>query len=314
MRVRMLEDPGVVTLLNEETCPVRIDLTDHGFPRGVPALEIWERELDAVPWFRMGFAHWILLDPTGERILGTMGDRFLANPTPGEFFLSSPFRLRSALDRFATLRELESEPGAASQERLARLTEELERELEQEFLVGFSDRRIQTAVVLMDRGPAPFDDIIRRFQFWDPDSDPTPESAETGTRIAQGMTEAIIHALGDFLVDDSPLSAVASEKMQSLYRIVQGKGSLPGAAEGSTSRAIPDWHGDPPIPPLFRAKAAVALGRVVGLDWRESDPDVIDEARAWWTEHRDDASYRITWTDSRDRYSAFVEKPALHGE
>lgn len=61
--------PDRAEFLDRETCPVRIDITDSGFPEGIPALRFHERELEHNPWIHRRFGHFVLIDPWGEDLL-----------------------------------------------------------------------------------------------------------------------------------------------------------------------------------------------------------------------------------------------------
>lgn len=76
MRVRMSTEKSVEQLINGGTIPVRIDITDSGFPEGVPALRWHVRTLKRNPWIRRRFGHYVLMDEWGREMLGvTFGQR-----------------------------------------------------------------------------------------------------------------------------------------------------------------------------------------------------------------------------------------------
>ena len=57
-----------VKFLNTKTIPVRIDLADNGFPKGIPALKRYEEMIFKSPWARFGYGIWFMLDPQGKYV------------------------------------------------------------------------------------------------------------------------------------------------------------------------------------------------------------------------------------------------------
>lgn len=72
-----MEPKSSAEMINRETCPVRIDITDRGFPEGIPVLRWHERALADSPWIRRRFGHFVLIDPWDEELFdiayGTQG-------------------------------------------------------------------------------------------------------------------------------------------------------------------------------------------------------------------------------------------------
>lgn len=69
MRVRMQDDGDAIAHLVRFVVPVRIDISDMGFPEDVPGLRWHRRALEESPWIRRRFGHFALLDSRGEQLL-----------------------------------------------------------------------------------------------------------------------------------------------------------------------------------------------------------------------------------------------------
>lgn len=67
MRVRMLNEPGTIRLVNEETVPVSFIYNDSSFPAQLPALQSCKKGLE-LPWLRTNCAQWMLVDLNGEYV------------------------------------------------------------------------------------------------------------------------------------------------------------------------------------------------------------------------------------------------------
>lgn len=64
----MLIPEETAEFVNQETVPVRIDITDRGLPEGVRGLRWHHLALKQNPWIRRRFGHFALLDPAAEEL------------------------------------------------------------------------------------------------------------------------------------------------------------------------------------------------------------------------------------------------------
>src|SRR5688500_9797871 len=95
-------------MINRETCPVRIDITDRRFPEGIPALRWHERALAKSPWIRRRFGHFVLLDPWDEELFD------VAYGVPGIKQLEGKIaEFRERVPELSAVREPRPKPAAA---------------------------------------------------------------------------------------------------------------------------------------------------------------------------------------------------------
>lgn len=196
MRVRVLNDPEIVRMLNKRACSIDYNLVKDGFPFHLPAFRSMGDAALFTPWYRLNFALQMLLSADGTRMFTAQyyeALRMIGAHGSDETF--EPERLESALDRhdqwlaakrgdFGDLSETESVLAAR---------EERERTL-------FSEGRFWTAAFLGDR--------LNRWDF---------VSGLVEERAAPGVRNSVIHALGDMLANEEPLPPAAAKGLRAIY-------------------------------------------------------------------------------------------------
>jgi hypothetical protein len=167
-------------LINRETCPVRIDITDSGFPEGIRALRWHERSLERNAWIRRRFGHFVVIDPWNENVVdlayGAAGIDQLANC-------------------IAKFKERIPKYKARAIARADHALEDASDELPERLRQGPLSVEWMTAYELsFDTWPA-FIDVIA-----------------DGTKIAPGVQAAIIHALGEFVCQSGTIYDLQKSK------------------------------------------------------------------------------------------------------
>jgi hypothetical protein len=160
-------------MINRETIPVRIDITDRSFPEGIPALRWHERALARSPWIRRRFGHWVLLDPWDEELVD------VAYGAPGIGQLEGKIAaFRERVPELRTVREPSRKPAV----------DDLSEPMPERFKTGPLWLPFMTAYELsFDHWLEVVDTIADR------------------DKVAPGVRNAAIHALGEFVsYDEAP--------------------------------------------------------------------------------------------------------------
>ena len=256
-----MQPPENARMINQETCPVRIDITDRGFPEGVPALRWHERALAKSPWIRRRFGHWVLLDPWNEELVDVAyGARGIGQ----------------LQDKIAEFRERVPELSAVREPRPKPAAADLTEVMPEFFKTGPLWLPFMTAYELS-------------FDHWLEIIDVIAD----GTKVAPGVQNATIHALGEFVSNDK---APYDLKTCHAINLAVSAAALRPVAENPATPSPNEWD--------ITQRAACALIRIAKLPIRTEDVDFVDQARSWWAGHRDDESFRIEWsTDPQLKYA-----------
>ena len=250
-------------VINRQSCPVRIDISDRGFPEGVPALRWHERALATSPWIRRRFGHWVLLDPWDEELFD------IAYGTQGIETLESKFAaFRERVPELSAVRKPRPKPPAADRSEV----------MPDRFKTGPLWLPFMTAYDLS------FDHWLEVIDF-----------IADREKVAPGVQDAAIHALGDFVsCDKAPYDLKTCRAINVAVGIAAGR----PVAENPATPSPNEWN--------IQQRAACALIRIAKLPIRTEDADFVDQARSWWAEHRDDEAFRIEWSKDPDLKYAFL--------
>lgn len=296
MRVRMLNQPGMIEMINQETCPVWINYSKEGFPDDLPAFSIHKGT--TLPWFRLNAGHLYLCDGKCERIFSGCFELIPDRVFLGNKYAFTSDRLKRGIKRFKKMQELkrnaDSDPEAG--QALAKLEEDLDNWLKQAAL-PFIEPRVWTALIICDYMQAnPWSEFMLRLRH------PGPGSAD---HLAAGVRNASIHALGDLLTNQRPLTPEASDVLEPFYN--QWVRNAPGKTLLSENVHINHHEAKSPIPYEIRRRAANTLKIALGFDWQSDD--MVDLASRWYLENRNNSQYRIEWsTDPKLRYAFFRQQ------
>jgi hypothetical protein len=285
MRVRMLDRPEVIDYVNSKTVPLMWTVTGRGLP-DLPAFRFWQRSYDTNPWPHIAFAVFFLIDPAGERAYGASGCGFLE---AGGALAGGYENLQMQMARYEKARSLAAmgEDGAqALAEHLARVREDTRR-----WVHCFHDPRLQTFRSLLGRRTAKWPELLAALR---------PRGPEEPEVVEFGLREAVIHALADFLFDDSPFHEDATPHLRRLYHALSANDrrawrTLALEPKGDRRNLSEIRAGDVPIPPSIRGVAARSLVVLADLEINPEDPELAVKLRAWWEEHASDPEYRVPW-------------------
>ena len=73
MESSSFSDAQVIGRLNADFIPLRLNITDDGFPPALPGLEPWHQAWLKNPFYRNAFATSVVLEPSGSQALATSG-------------------------------------------------------------------------------------------------------------------------------------------------------------------------------------------------------------------------------------------------
>ena len=118
----MLSDPKVIARLNEGFVPYRFNVSDAGFPAGLPGLRLWQRYYKRHWRAKLGFFGHVVLDASGEVPLGTAGSGRREHFATSACYQSEPYRafLAGSLERFAALTKARAASDAAAEHKVRR--------------------------------------------------------------------------------------------------------------------------------------------------------------------------------------------------
>lgn len=282
MRVRMINEPGVTELVNQETCPVQIVLADVGIPSNVPVLAPWAAVVKQSPWHRLGIAHWVLLDD--RNVYATSAwfkkPKGLQQSTGGPYDVSL---LRAGIARYKEAHRLRNSVEDADRVALEQLERDLAADLEKDFLRPFADLRAYTAMMLVDLGPVKWQAVMDMLL--------PPLGSSATLAVSTGVKAAVIRNLANLLVDDSPLNSELKGFWQHVHRVA--------SSDQGDSSAWQFGVGETPISATVRRRAALAIADLEGLDWHKTDTELIAGARSWWKQHRDDPVHGVPFAPNQ---------------
>jgi hypothetical protein len=258
-----MQPPANAEVINRESCPVRIDITDRGFPEGIPALRWHERALATSPWIRRRFGHWALFDPWDEELFD------IAYGTQGIETLERKFAaFRERVPELSRVREPRPKPAAS----------DLSEVMPEKFRTGPLWLPFMTAYDLsFDHWLEVVDTIADR------------------EKVAPGVTNAALHALGDFV---SLAKAPYDLKTCHDINVAVGRAAGRPVTENPATPSPNAWD--------IQQRAACAMIRVAKLSISTEAADFVDQARSWWAAHRDDAAFRIEWSEDPQLRYAFL--------
>lgn len=281
----MLNDPDVILTINEETHPVWFVYTETGFP-DIPVLRSCKPGME-LPWIRTNCAQWLLTDARGERLYAWSAAR--AFYEHGKEGYSSDFLLEG-LRRHQRIQQAHS---------LDERTE-IENELAhvQEISTLFMrEPRNYTAHVICDVLPFEWFDYVNMIR---------PPLADAHDPVVPGVRNAAIHAIGELLIDDTPLSPLAAEKVSGRFAFWCGLRGIDSEEAARSCRPEGGLHAG--IPYLIRRRAAEALEILTASNWRNQPGDIVEIALHWYAENRHDSRFRIEYSsDPQLRYAMLRE-------
>ena len=286
----LLNRPEIIAKINDRTVPVMVNATDTGFPQGIPALAKWAAAYRTNPFIHMTFSHFVLMDAAGEKVYGVSSCQFAELVGPGVYHGSAD-DLKAYVDRYWTMKSLrervESGEHSAAEE-LARREKELAQHIDWRTQCT-QDQRLITARYLLDWGASKWTNIMGVLLSSKPG---TPKGYGPGVR------EAVVHALGEILVDDSPFRPLAKTHLDLIYsQLLPGEREQIHAgiiASGTVKRVEGIATKMLPVPNSLRFKAAWSLRQLTGQKWKY-DRTLIASARDWWTQHQSDPAWAIGW-------------------
>ncbi len=291
MQFRMANNPRLAAKVNRDTIPVVINLTDQGFPDGLPALDYW-RDLHARDvWSHFAFAVFFLLDPEAEESFGFYGCNCAEHLRVAKFRLDTIYadledQFDLYLGRYRKVRALSAsgENDAEARGELAGVRAELARELEGRRQCA-DDRRLFTARVLLGRGPAPWSRIVKALEY--------PQPGESD-HLEAGVREAAIRTLADFITNDAPFAAEAMEHVEAIYEKLdpeERRATIARVRQRQALRGRAFQLTDLPVPHSLRVQAARALATITQQAWDGGEEMWVAQVRRWWQLHGHNYAY-----------------------
>lgn len=299
MRYRVLENKEAVELINKKTIPVRLDITDHGFPEEIRALSRWRAFLEQSPWPRLGFGHWFMLGAEGEHVFATDVNYYHQSLEGQNMYprQQSLARIQEGVDLFSRYKKLKQTGNLpALKKLLARVDGAANR-----YYDSATNLNAMTLRYLKDQGPMPFELVMNKLTGAE-DLDQTiskqygislPEQkrAQKG-EIVPGFREAVIHSLGRFILREGKVTAATRRWMARMN-------GLPTETSLRKIYASPGWRQSERV-------AARGLSKLTGVDFGDSEnaDQYLARAREWWMENREKPEFEIRWSDNlRHKYS-----------
>ena len=239
MRGRVFDPPEVIRLVNDRTVPFPIIYTEDGFPTHLSALRDYATGL-TVPWPRLNFAHFVLLDGRGTVVFGNtfanVPEHFLTGRQTYAV-LEDLHRILDRYERWVSIARGDPSNPVSNAER-NRLAREL-REVREKSGLLLREPRLWTALILTD--------FVR-------DWAGVMALLEPGDRLAPGIRNAAIRALGDLLLNPKPLSSLANRVLNTHLEARKKDTDAPEIAG-----PFPGVENPAGLPPIIVAKAAEAL-------------------------------------------------------
>jgi len=277
----MLNQPDVIQTINQETHPFAFFYNDSGFPMELPGLTAYTKSLDQ-PWMIANCAQWLLLNSDGDEVYGWSVDgmyyKMIGLGPQSDWF--GPNRLTLALDLWRRARQ------AASDQELTQVKEDLQQVMHLSSL-PLREPRFYTSYVICDGLSWDWHTYISMLR---------PPASGDDDRVVPGIRNAITHAIGNLLLDDTPLEPLAV----SAFTAEGARRCLKSGLDPEDNRIEPGN----PFPRFIRRRAAEGLAILTNADWPHAD--IVRVATDWWAKHADDPEYRVERSsDPKLRHAMF---------
>jgi len=270
MRVRVLDDPKVIKILNERACCVDYNLVEDGFPFHLPVFQALGDAVMSMPWYRLNFAMQVVIDAKGTRMFTSQFSDFVDSLVSGNPDMFTNDRIGAAIERHDQwLKAVNNEGGD-----LKEIEEALDtRRIREKAIV--SEPRFWTASFLGSR--------LNKWSF----------VSSLFDRAAPGVLNSVVHALGEMLVDDSPVEPGAASILRSDY---------PDDFTDPSKSSV----GSADVPHSMKVRAAEELEKLTSVPMGK-DPEV---AAKWYLENKDEPKWRVEWSDDpRLKYAFTLPQP-----
>ena len=285
----MLHRPEVTKIMRDEVVPVTINCTYDGIPN-IPAIAHWQESFKRNVWTQMIFAHFVLLDPSGERIYGASTCQYHEIAE-----LSSPFHLadvhlRQLIGRYHTAKRLEKQAATdpVAKATLEALYAAIDKEVKERRTCLDDDRRLITARFLLGFGAEAWKIVESRL---------LPPAPGGNDKLMPGMRIAALHNLANFVWDETPFAPASAEHLRITWSSVSAA-ERDRALAAAVARAGADGRKDLEprdftMPESLKRLAAAAVTKIAKLSWSADDPDVVAKVKTWWNVHRNDPDLAI---------------------
>lgn len=306
----MIHTPGMVELINQETVPVWLNYSLHGFPRDLPAFEAHHR--DTLPWFRLNSAHSILMDNDGLEFLGGGVEVVVMRALECTEFPRGAsndddtfpkYKLEEGIARFHELHRLKdlaaADPG--QQPALEEFLTGLHEWRDSAFLPNI-EPRVWTGLIICDfLGPNPWRVFSERCRHPGPDM-PEP--------LAPGVRNEALHAFARVAADNVPLIPIAQRVLDSYYQIWRQNNPDDPSLSAAT-RFARMHHDGSSFPYAVRYRAAKGAEMTAGVKLFNDSPDedVVAIFKNWYATAKDDPRYAIEECDDPALKFAFFRQP-----
>ncbi len=285
MRGRILNHPEFIDRVNQTCVPVEVNVTDQGFPKGVPGLKMWEQAIRYSAWTNLAFGKFIILDAETTQYLG-FSHCSLEGKTAYHDAHDALEKGMNRFERLINLREAVADSSTAradSYEKIRMLEHEMSRELA-ETLPCFLDHRLHTARYVVSPRLTSVIEALRM----------TPEGRPG--KVTPRVHRLAVRALGTFLLDDRPFPPEGLRHLETFYSFMTAEEKLEMEEQfekmGEKNERPRDFT-SLPIPVPMRRRSAFILGQITNQNWSTQDPQLLEKALAWWAAHREDPGYAI---------------------